>query len=589
MNKMDEIKEKLKTASGEEKAILLNDLANEFNKTDPEKCEQLALEALAFAIKIDLKEEIGRSNHIIGMSFHRRGEYDKALTAYNKALKIFEDLENKLRIAGSQNNIGAIYELRADFSLALKYYFEALKIWEELNETQRISVVYNNIGIVYEKLSNYDLALEYHFKSMKMKEKMDNPAQLAISYSNIGNVYNDKDNPDEALKYHLKSLEIKEKIGEKRTIGISYSNIGTDYERTGDNDKAIEYYMKSLNIFEDISDKYGIIFSTQTLGRIYTEIQSYDLAKKYLQKSLLLAREIGTKELEMNTNKLLAHLYETQSDFEQALKYYLKYTDLQQEIFNERKSKQIAEMRIKYETETKEKETEIYRLKNVELQKQIVKRKKAEEQLQLSKERLRMLNKIIRHDLANDFIVIQSAVHLFRYESQPEMLDEIEKRVEQSLKTIDNFRKYESRLDSNALLDEVDVAKLINELIIGFPKIEINVAGSSIVFADHALSSVFTNLISNAIIHGEATKIDIIISSKDNFCEIRFKDNGNGIPDEIKDKIFEEGFFHGKKGHTGIGLHIVKQTIEDYGGFIYIEDNHPKGVIFVISLGKVIK
>ena len=65
-------------------------------------------------------------------------------------------------------------------------------------------------------------------------------------------------------------------------------------------------------------------------------------------------------------------------------------------------------------------------------------------------------------------------------------------------------------------------------------------------------------------------------------------DNGMGIPDEIKFMIFKEGFYHGKSGHTGIGLHIVKKTIERYGGYIYVDDNKPKGVAFIISLRKVL-
>ena len=61
-----------------------------------------------------------------------------------------------------------------------------------------------------------------------------------------------------------------------------------------------------------------------------------------------------------------------------------------------------------------------------------------------------------------------------------------------------------------------------------------------------------------------------------------------GIPEEIKNKIFDEGFYHGVSGHTGIGLHIVKKTIERYGGHIYADDNKPKGAVFVISLRKVL-
>ncbi|MBT5421249.1 MAG: HAMP domain-containing histidine kinase, partial [Candidatus Cloacimonetes bacterium] len=103
-----------------------------------------------------------------------------------------------------------------------------------------------------------------------------------------------------------------------------------------------------------------------------------------------------------------------------------------------------------------------------------------------------------------------------------------------------------------------------------------------------AISPVFTNLITNSIKHGKAKNINIEVTSKNDMCEIRFIDDGVGIPDKIKFKIFQEGFYYGKTGHTGIGLHIVKKTIDRYGGYIYAENNKPKGAVFVIGLKKVI-
>ena len=70
--------------------------------------------------------------------------------------------------------------------------------------------------------------------------------------------------------------------------------------------------------------------------------------------------------------------------------------------------------------------------------------------------------------------------------------------------------------------------------------------------------------------------------------EFIFIDNGTGIPDNIKSKIFNEGFFYGKSGNTGIGLYIIKRTIESYNGSVSVADNLPNGAVFVINLRKVI-
>jgi len=66
-------------------------------------------------------------------------------------------------------------------------------------------------------------------------------------------------------------------------------------------------------------------------------------------------------------------------------------------------------------------------------------------------------------------------------------------------------------------------------------------------------------------------------------------DEGIGIPNEIKYKIFDEGFQYGENGHTSIGLYIVQKTVEDYGGEVFVEDNKPQGAVFIVHLRKTIE
>ncbi|MCK4956104.1 MAG: PAS domain S-box protein [Candidatus Cloacimonetes bacterium] len=218
----------------------------------------------------------------------------------------------------------------------------------------------------------------------------------------------------------------------------------------------------------------------------------------------------------------------------------------------------------------------------------VTERKQAEKELKSGRERLKMLNKIIRHDLANDFIVIKSAVNLFRRQSKANMLEEIEKRVDRSLKTIESYKNFELFIESNAALNEIELIDFLNDIIVEFPQIDFNIKGNCKIFGDDALYSIFTNLISNSIKHGHSSKIDIIMTSEINVCRIKFMDNGKGIPDDIKSKIFGEGYSYGDYGRAGVGLHIVKKIVERYGGYISVEDNKPKGVAFIINLRKTL-
>ncbi len=203
------------------------------------------------------------------------------------------------------------------------------------------------------------------------------------------------------------------------------------------------------------------------------------------------------------------------------------------------------------------------------------------------RERLKNLNRIIRHDLSNDLIVIRSGLKLYKRDADKGMLEEIENRVNKSIKTIYEYKDYEDFIDSNAKLKEADISPFLNDLIKDFPELKFIIEGDCMVFTDDTLRSVFINLINNSLKHGKATEIKIRVLSEKDACKIEFLDNGTGIPDEIRDKIFEEGFYYGESGNTGMGLSIVKQTLKSYGGSISLAEDQKNGTCFIIELKKV--
>jgi two-component system nitrogen regulation sensor histidine kinase NtrY len=64
---------------------------------------------------------------------------------------------------------------------------------------------------------------------------------------------------------------------------------------------------------------------------------------------------------------------------------------------------------------------------------------------------------------------------------------------------------------------------------------------------------------------------------------LEVSDNGHGIPDDDKGKLFEP-YYSTKKSGTGLGLTIVNTIIADHNGYIRIRDNIPKGTTFLIEL-----
>ncbi len=220
----------------------------------------------------------------------------------------------------------------------------------------------------------------------------------------------------------------------------------------------------------------------------------------------------------------------------------------------------------------------------VGMNRDITERKKAEEEVKAHREHLELINKILRHDLINDLTVIRSSFRLYKNTEDQEYLQKIPSYVDKSVELINKMRGLESFMSFHKDLGFYNAIDIIKNVIKDYPSIDFKIEGSCKVVADEALSSVIDNIISNAVAHAKTDRIDINILKTREVCEIRIADYGVGIPEEIKGKIFEEGFQYGETGRSGLGLFIVKKTLERYGGSISIEDNKPSGTIFILKL-----
>ncbi len=225
------------------------------------------------------------------------------------------------------------------------------------------------------------------------------------------------------------------------------------------------------------------------------------------------------------------------------------------------------------------------------LKKSIAEQEQIEKSLKMSRNQLKMLNRIIRHDLSNDFTVIRSAVNIYRKSSKVEMLDEIEKRVKKSLATITYFKDYESsiNLETDSKLQKIDMINLLNNVILNFPDIKFNIHGNCKVIAEDTLEIVFTYLITNSIIIGNSSQIDITISVDNEQCFIKYIDNGLGFSDKRDKNQHDKELLEAKAAHSGIRIHIIKKLIESFGGTTSVTTSGSKNKEIVIKLKTVLK
>jgi PAS domain S-box-containing protein len=175
--------------------------------------------------------------------------------------------------------------------------------------------------------------------------------------------------------------------------------------------------------------------------------------------------------------------------------------------------------------------------------------------------------------------------------------------LKNSSRLIDNVRKLQRIKAGELRLEVVDLGRMIDESMTSFSGIQgsgirLNIdhgqAAGCPVVANELLRDAIDNIISNAIKHsGGKARIDIglsrIVENEREYCKLDIEDNGPGIPDELKSRLFSR-FQRGrtKASGSGLGLYLVKMLIESYNGKVRVEDrvpgDHTRGSRFVILL-----
>ena len=151
---------------------------------------------------------------------------------------------------------------------------------------------------------------------------------------------------------------------------------------------------------------------------------------------------------------------------------------------------------------------------------------------------------------------------------------------------------YQPVLESVNAIDLID--QLVERLRGKFPKAEFSFLYDekipNILADKTGLTSITLNLLENAVKYSPApAKIDVEARLKDSFLSLKFADQGYGVSEKEKKKIFRKFYRTGSedtrstKG-TGLGLYIVKEIVEAHQGKITIKDNQPRGSIFKIKL-----
>lgn len=235
----------------------------------------------------------------------------------------------------------------------------------------------------------------------------------------------------------------------------------------------------------------------------------------------------------------------------------------------------------------------------VTLSRDITKRKGYEKRLLDQRNDLETLNEVLRHDIRNDLQLIEAYAEMLEDHVDDEGREQL-KKVQQSTdnaisltKTAGDLANVLLRPEGDAHIGSVSVKPILSaefeEVRDMNPEATMTITDplpAVDVVAGELLSSVFRNLLKNAIQHNDKdhVEIDVSVEVDDETAVVRVADNGPGVRDELKADIFGKGNKGLDSAGTGIGLYLVQTLLDGYGGSVHVEDNDPEGAVFVVEL-----
>src|SRR6478735_4600964 len=556
----------------------------------------------------------------IGAAFSTGGDDAKALDFYLRALKYTEQTNDTLRLVTILNNIGSVY-INNPFThdTALKYYLKALPLCELLGDNDAIGTITVNIGEIYFDKGQDSLALEYFQRSVKAYTGSKN---LPYSLNDVARVYSKRKEYATALAYHQQALEISKKLSARLEISQSYQGLANVYMQTNNLSNALEAYKNAERIAKEIAASYELEKIYRGLSDIYGHLNDYANGYKY-QRLLTSIKDTlynAEKDKKVASLQFNFEIQKKQGEIDQ-LTRNKTMNDLELKTQRTVKNSLIAVFSLVLllvfilfrNYRIKDRTNALLDSQKKEVERALAELKTTQTQL-VQSEKMASLGELtagIAHEIQNplNFVnnfseVSNEMLDEMKTELSSGNLEQVNEIAEDVQRNLDKILYHGRRADAivkgmlqhsrtntgkkeptdiNALADEYlrlsyhglrAKDKSFNaEIKTSFDK---NIGDVNIMPQD--IGRTLLNLFNNAFyavnekknLLGDSYQPCVKITTAklhDNKIEIRVEDNGNGIPQNIIDKIFQPFYTTKPTGQgTGLGLSLAYDIIKAHGG-----------------------
>ncbi|MEN0004183.1 MAG: tetratricopeptide repeat protein [Bacteroidota bacterium] len=550
-------------------------------------------------------DPLGTSNLLsnLGAVYFNQGDDPKALEYYLASLRAAEQLGNKLRIVTALSNIGAVYlNLRVNHDKALEYYSRALPLSEEIGEFNAIATTAVNMGEIYLERNQLDSAMVLFEKALESYKAAEGNPSYALT--NIGKVYATQAQYEKAIDYQQQALAAAQRLDDRMQMTISANALAQSYLDFGQTDLSLRYFEQAFNGAQATDMKPERVKAAEGLYEIYKQRNDFDQALKYHEIYANLKDTLLNEE-SIKRSALLGAEYEFEKERKQ-----IEY-DSEAQIKRQRVLRNAITAGLIVALIFIGILVQYYRLKRISSTEKF----EAQRQL-IIQDKLASLGQItagIAHEIKNPLNFVtnfaEGSVELGEElmevvqenkeklsQDQYELIEELATDISENAKIIEENglradrvvrRMMEQARGDKGEPQQIDINTLVDENIglayHGYrgnvPNFDVQIEKNydeslpEIMVIPQDIGRVVLNMFNNACyaLHEKQKKlgasfqpmIQVSTSQQKNHLVIKIRDNGPGISDKHKAKIFQP-FYTTKPagtGNTGLGLSISHDLI----------------------------
>jgi CHAT domain-containing protein/lipopolysaccharide biosynthesis regulator YciM len=182
------------------------------------------------------------------------------------------------------NNLGQIYSNQGNDKQALTLYQQALSIYQEINNSLGVAITLNNIAQIYTNLGQYDLAVKFNQQALAIYQKEEDKAGIGVTLTNMGQIYQKQGKFTQSLDSLNQALVIQKTIGDRASIAITLRIIGLNQLETNKINEAIVSLTESIKVIESLHP------GLNDANKI-SMFESHNLSYKLLQKALITQKQ----------------------------------------------------------------------------------------------------------------------------------------------------------------------------------------------------------------------------------------------------------------------------------------------------------